>query len=166
MSLSKDQERLVANELRMNPKFRAWFISRTRFAGLESEIVLIRDDWPWYKSPKTGVQSETDILAVFQPKNGLDRFALHIENKAMNDKFQPNQPELYFERGNDWVGVEKWGSYKEFTCVLTAPFAFLEKHFKIARKFDAFVSHESLVRQISEFANPPPYKPIAMSMKA
>jgi hypothetical protein len=152
VSKSKDQERALGRALREDQRFCRWLLSRTRFRNCSARSILVRDDWPWYQSPRTGRQSETDILAVFQPEDGSRRFALHVENKTASDRFQPDQPALYRERGTDWIGVEKWGSYSEFACILTAPRAFCEKHFELARQFDYFVSHETLATRLPIFA--------------
>jgi hypothetical protein len=123
---AREQEQAFAAKVRSSPEFVSWLLGHTKFKGSEVEQVLVRSDNPWYQSRKTGRQSETDILLVFKNKNTGKNFAIHIENKRLRDKFQPDQPELYHERAADWLNVPKWGNYHDFECILIAPQVFID----------------------------------------
>ena len=148
---AKEQERAFAEKLRISPEFVNWFLSKTKFKDAVATPVLVRSDNPWYQSPTTGRQSETDILAVFEYKDRLERFAVHIENKTSKDSFRPQQAELYHERAKDWLNIQKWGNYQDYEVILIAPQQFYERHKVIASIFHRYVSHEELTRFLPEF---------------
>jgi hypothetical protein len=152
MPNAKGQERALGRMFRNSKPFVDWFLGQTKFNRIvDAEVVLIRDDWPWYQA-SDGSQSETDVLAVFRSTTTAERFALHIENKTAKDHFRVNQPENYLIRAKDWLGQEKWGNYQDFECVLVAPLTFANKHLEDVRKFNRFISHEALAEMIPEFA--------------
>jgi hypothetical protein len=134
-------------------EFSTWFLARTKFAGRRARIALLRSDHPWYQSKRTGVQSETDILIVIEDLDSGSRFALHIENKLANGKFEPNQPELYHERAKDWRFTPKWGNYDAYEVVLIAPRAFRDRNADKAAIFDVYVAHEELAWFVPEFGS-------------
>jgi hypothetical protein len=141
---AREQEQAFAAKVRNSPEFAKWLLRYTKFKGLDVEPILVRSDNPWYQSRKTGRQSETDILLVL--------FAIHIENKRLRDKFQPDQPELYHERAADWVGMAKWGNYHDFQCILLAPKGFIEINRPKADIFHNYITHEELSPFIVEFS--------------
>jgi hypothetical protein len=151
MVTAKDQERALRIKLETSEAFRNWFLSKTAFGGKPVKVVLARSDNPWYQSPTTGLQSETDVFVVFEYVDRPERFALHIENKRLRDKFRPKQPELYRERGKDWRHADKWGNYDEFQIVLTAPRRFYQRNKIDADRFDRCISHEDIAQYIPEF---------------
>jgi hypothetical protein len=155
---AKIQERALAEAIRDSAEFRDWFLSRTKFTGLSVEPVLVRSNNPWYASPVTGRQSETDVLAVFRVANTRLRFALHIENKTPKDRFQPDQPELYHERAKDWMLTEKWGMYSDYECILIATAEFVTKFESDAKKFDRILLTSEIAEYLEEF------RPVASSL--
>jgi hypothetical protein len=152
MVTAKEQERAFRLKLESSEAFRNWLLSKTGFAGAPVKLVLARSDNPWYESPATGVQSETDILLVFEYADRAERFALHIENKRLKDKFRPRQPELYQERANDWRNTSKWGNYDKFEVILIAPKQFYERYKNEAAKFHRYIPHEEIAPHVPEFA--------------
>jgi hypothetical protein len=149
---AREQERAFAEKIRTSPDFVAWLLSKTKFKGADVAVKLVRSDNPWYRSPTTGKDSETDILIVFEYLDHPIRFALHIENKRLNDTFRPNQPELYHERAKDWANVPKWGNYQDFEVLLISPQAFYEKNKEKSDIFDHYASHEEIANFVPEFA--------------
>jgi hypothetical protein len=152
MVTAKEQEHALRIKLERSEAFRNWFLSKTAFGGTPAKIVLARSDHPWYQSPTTGIQSETDILVVFEYASRPERFALHIENKRIRDKFRPQQLELYHERANDWRHTLKWGNYDKFEVILVAPRQFYERNKYKAVKFHRYISHEEIAPHVPEFA--------------
>jgi hypothetical protein len=102
----------------------------------------------WYRSPETGLDSETDIFLRFETANGR-AFALHIENKTQTGTFRKGQPESYRTRANDQK--ERW-RYDEFCIVLIAPSAFRERFADECNKFDTVISYEELAEHVSLFS--------------
>ena len=149
---ARDQERAFAAKIQESPAFVDWLLGQTKFAGTAVRIALVRSDNPWYRSKSTGIESETDILLVFERIDGLSRFALHIENKRMSDKFRPRQPQLYHERARDWMHMPKWGDYDDFEVVLIAPREFYRRNKEAADVFHRFIPHEQISEHVREFA--------------
>jgi hypothetical protein len=148
----KIQEKAFADKVRTSPEFVSWLLSKTKFKDANAVPVLVRSDNPWYQSRKTGRQSETDILIVFERQDGRERFALHIENKQAKETFQPNQPELYHERALDWMNESKWGSYQDFEVMLIAPQVFYTRHKEKADIFHRYVPHDEIAAFVPEFS--------------
>jgi hypothetical protein len=153
MATAKEQERALCDKLKSSESFRNWFLSKTAFAGEAVKVLQARSDNPWYQSPTTGIQGETDVFVVFEYVNRPERFALHIENKLLTDRFRPKQPELYLVRAEDWRRTPKWSNYDKFEIVLTAPRQFYERNKNDAVKFHRYISHEEIAPFIPEFAN-------------
>lgn len=147
----KDLDRAFERGLRETPGFLPWLLGQTKFAGCDFDIVLIRSDHPWYRSKLTGKDSETDILIVLRNKLTGRVFALHIENKLANGKFEPNQPENYKVRAQDWIGLMKFGAYEDYETILVAPAQFVEKNAHAASHFDRRIHHEAIARFLPEF---------------
>ncbi len=107
-----------ADALASNQIFRAWVLSRTKFAELadsarvlDREMVTRRSARYWWRSHYTescrcfGCSGqETDMFAIFEARTGL-RFALHVEVKHPGDKFNPqgHQAASYPVRAKCWV---------------------------------------------------------------
>jgi len=152
----------LAEGLRGDSSFAAWFFRQTRFHAEDAECIFVREDNPWGKvklqrqNPYSGVletlsrECETDILAVYESKGG-HRLALHIENKLATGSFTPLQPELYRERLTQWCMKAKLGMYIDATSVLVAPRAFYLRNQTAAQVFEAYVSHEDIAAFLPAF---------------
>ncbi len=147
----KELDRVLGAALRNDDGFLSWMLGR---AGLDStgvKRVLLRDDWPW-GAPK-GEQKifrETDILVVCENAEGV-RLALHIENKGPRTLFGVDQASDYPRRARAWAGVEKWGRYSTWKCVLVAPKAYAAKAPEECSYFDAHVTYEEVAERLPEF---------------
>ncbi len=159
----KELDVALENEFKTNSDFRRWFLSRTKFAMGEPQCVLSRSNHPWgpipytVTDPATGRQesltreSETDVLLVCCASSG-QRFALHIENKLANGRFEPLQAELYSPRGKHWLRREEYGYYEDFETILVAPCVFYECNKQsVDQHFDRFVAHEDIAAFIPLF---------------
>jgi hypothetical protein len=96
--------------------FRAWLLSKTKFADRIGTRVLIEEmesrrskEAVWWRTnfrlcdcQGCSGGRETDIFAVLEDQNG-ERFGLHIEIKHPHDLFHPNQAERYPMRAACWV---------------------------------------------------------------
>ena len=102
----------------------------------------------WYRSPETGLDSETDIFLRFEMTNG-PAFALHIENKTATGSFRKGQADAYRRRANDLK--ERW-RYEEYSIVLIAPAAFRQRFASECEKFDAFIPYEDIAEHIPLFS--------------
>ncbi|MFC4526234.1 hypothetical protein ISN76_19590 [Dyella halodurans] len=150
-------------ELKSNPGFADWFVSRTKFAGLGATYLWSRSNHPWGSVAHATVdeatgqtvtsikESETDVLVVFETPDGM-RFALHIENKTAAGSFEPLQPELYAPRARQWMGNPKYRSYTDYETVLVAPKVFYARNEAACGFFDRYVSHEEIGLFIPLFA--------------
>jgi hypothetical protein len=142
-------DQLFRMHLDLTPEFAPWLLSRTKFAGVNAKLVNEPWQFQWYRSPTTGIESETDIFLVFQRLDAPGRFALHIENKMANGKFTPNQPRLYHVRANDWMTKRR---YNDYETVLIAPRSFYAKYKTGAEEFHRYIPHEDIARFIPQFA--------------
>jgi hypothetical protein len=152
MVLAKEQESALRIKIESSEAFCNWFLSKTAFGGEPVKVVKARSDNPWYQSPTTGIQSETDVFVAFEYVTRPERFALHIENKRLRDRFRPKQPELYLERAADWRHKLDRGNYDKFEIVLIAPREFYERNKSEAVKFHRYIPHEEIALFILEFA--------------
>lgn len=148
----KELDQAFAVGLREDPGLLTWLVNQTKFAGCDFDIVLIRSDHPWYRSKLTGKDSETDILVVLKNRATGGVFALHVENKLVGGKFEPNQPETYKSRAQDWIGVKKFGAYSDYETILIAPAAFVERNAQGASHFDRRIHHEAIAAFLPAFA--------------
>lgn len=152
----KQLDKLFEAKIRDSEAFKRWFLGRTRFANRATSIVLTRSNHPWYKSRRTGKESETDILLVFKDIISDTIFAIHIENKLEGGRLTMDQAQTYSERALDWRNRDEYGRYDEYECILIAPRSFYNKNIDKAEIFDCFVPHEDISEYITAFA---PYFP-------
>jgi hypothetical protein len=158
----KDLDLALENAFKESPEFASWFLRRTKFSDIDAHYHWSRSDHPWgrialdWTNPETGVQevvikeSETDVLVVYMNKDGTT-YALHIENKKKDGKFEPLQPDMYPYRARQWLGNPKYCSYTDFQTVLVAPKEFYERNKSDADKFDCYVSYEDIAERIPDF---------------
>lgn len=148
----KELDQAFAAGLREDPGLLTWLVNQTKFAGCDFDIVLIRSDHPWYRSKLTGKDSETDILIVLKNRATEGVIALHVENKLAGGKFEPNQPETYKSRAQDWIGLKKFGAYSDYETILIAPAEFIERNAQEASHFDRRIHHEAIAAFLPIFA--------------
>jgi hypothetical protein len=148
----KELDRVLGAALRDDDEFLSWLLARVGFDPAGAQRVLLRDDWPWGK-PKGDqrIFRETDILLVCENADGV-RFALHLENKGPRRPFGVDQASDYPIRARAWAGVEKWGRYSIWKCVLVAPRAYAAKAPVECSYFDAHVTYEEVAERLPEFA--------------
>ena len=109
-----------ADALVSDSRFLSWVLSQTKFASFADEARLLHREMQakrsagaesWWRSHYTekcrceGCSGrETDLLAIFETTTGL-RFALHVEVKQPNDKFdsEKKQAERYSVRAQCWT---------------------------------------------------------------
>jgi hypothetical protein len=147
----KQLDKAIEEQFKKFDEFSNWFLNQTKFANRPSKLVFSRSNSPWHKSRLTGKESETDILVVFEETETSRRFAIHIENKLSNGRFEPSQPRQYHERAMAWIGNKKYSNYLDYEVVLVAPRAFYDRNKEEAGIFDRYVSHEDIARFIPEF---------------
>jgi hypothetical protein len=150
-TLEKQLDRLFESRIRESADFLEWFLGRTKFRERSARLILARADNPWYKSKNTGKDSETDIFLVFEDTISAERFAVHIENKMVGGRFTHRQPEMYYERAEDWRKTTKWENYDDYDVVLISPQSFYEAQKDGSKIFNSFVSHEDIAEYIREF---------------
>jgi hypothetical protein len=152
-------DKALDEALKGRPDFVGWLLGQTKFAGRGGTYHWSRSNHPWCRmkieAPEAPggfriVESETDVLAVFEAADGL-RCALHFENKLANGSFTPGQPDLYPVRARYWMNKTRYKSYTDFETVLVAPIAFRERNAAEAGKFDRFIAHEEIAPWISVF---------------
>ena len=158
--LDKALDHALINE----PSFTEWFLNQTKFANSGAKYLWSNSQHPWGRIPMDVVDpdtgetktikrdSETDVLVVFElPNKG--RFALHIENKRADGKFEDLQPESYPIRAQHWRGKEKYQNYTDFETILVSPHAFHQRNTEEAKHFDRFISYEDIADKIPLFAD-------------
>ena len=109
-----------AEALVSDPNFRSWLLRQTKFAEFAGNARLMDREMKakrsasaqsWWRSHYTEKcrcdgcgGRETDLLAIFEAAKGV-RFALHVEVKQPNDKFDPDkrQGERYSVRAQCWA---------------------------------------------------------------
>ena len=129
----RDIDLLLAEEFSVSPEFAPWFLGQTTtFKGVSAQVVDVFVS----KSDNTG---ESDLVVLFDEKDGGLRFALHIEDK-INAPLQPRQAARYRDRGEKGVAA---GEYDKFEVVLCAPAKYFQTHTG-ARDFDSRISYESV----------------------
>jgi hypothetical protein len=101
--------------------------------------------------PSHAKGQETDIFIVCEYGPERRRFALHVECKRGNGKFELDQAEAYRPRGNFMMNKPEFMSYSDFATVLIAPLAFLNAHATEAASFDTAISFEALGGFIPDF---------------
>ncbi len=158
----KDLDLALDAAFKESPQFVSWFLRRTKFANSGGRYHWSRSNHPWrpikldWINPVTGEhevvvrESETDILVVFKAEDG-SAFALHIENKKKDGKFEPLQPDMYPYRARQWLGDPKYRSYSDFQTVLVAPKEFYERNQSDVVKFDCYVPYEDIAAHIPLF---------------
>lgn len=158
----KDLDLALETAFKECPEFAHWFLQRTKFSDLNAQYHWSRSDHPWgritlnWKNPETGQQevvvkeSETDVLVVLKRQDD-STFALHIENKKKDGKFESLQPDMYPYRARQWLGNPKYCSYNDFQTVLVAPKEFYKRNTSEAVKFECYVPHEEIAEHIAIF---------------
>jgi len=147
----KELDRVLGAALRTDDQFLSWMFAKSNLPEQGWRRVLIRDDWPW-GAPKGDQKKfrETDVLVVCEDIHG-NRLALHIENKGIQRPFDPDQASDYPRRARAWVGVEKWGNYSQWKCVLIAPRDYTKRYPVDCSHFDVHVSYEEVAEQLPLF---------------
>lgn len=136
-------------ELKANPNFLSWLLSRTKFAN--RELLLDQSEpWQfrWYRDPNTGLDSETDIFLRFEEACAGKPIALHIENKPADGRFRVGQPEAYRPRAEYLKGKLR---YDDFQTVLLAPLSFQETFASECAHFDIMLPYEEIAGFVLEF---------------
>lgn len=168
MSLSEDDLcRLFAEKVRGSQSFAAWVIGQTKFEAYKLSARLLSDEqaakrphvahdrwwrhW-WRKLSETGEEGETDIFLVFE-KPSKGRFAIHVENKRLvGDKFTKGQAAgAYERRAASMLNDPKYLLHDDYTTLLIAPAAFIEKNAEFAANFSTRIPYESISTFIPEF---------------
>jgi len=164
MRTEKDLDRALEAALENDLAFGAWFLRQTRFQAVNARRVWSRSDNPWCRvtlplaNNQTGDielvarEGETDVLVVFETQDGR-RLGVHVENKLATGSFTPFQPEVYAARAQTWKRNPNYGNYDEWETVLLAPLAFYRRYTSEARKFGAFIAHESVAAYLPDFRN-------------
>jgi hypothetical protein len=167
--------RPIAEALRADPDFRAWFIGQTRFAGLASTARLLdaeqmtkrtRRSATWWRShyamkPYPYIdecgERETDLLAIFETPDGF-RFALHVEVKSPEDDFQIDQAQDYGRRAKCWMGPgrapQRVLEHADAATVLCCERRFAVRDPEQARFFESVVAFEDVAAHISPYPDP------------
>jgi hypothetical protein len=155
---------IFADGIRDAPEFRQWFLSKTKFAQhangcrlLHEEQMAIRPRSRWWRHwwcavPELSKDRETDVFMVFVVTGTDKRFALHVENKRDNYKFNPGQAAAYAPRARHMLNRPDYLSHSDFQTVLLAPVAFRNRYAAEADLFDIFISYEEVARFIPQFA--------------
>jgi hypothetical protein len=157
---------LFANKVMYPLEFRNWLLSHTKFENridhvriLEESEYMIRPrrfwwrHWWCYTDMPECSGKETDIFLVFEGIVDKKRFALHVENKLRNSKFEILQAACYAARGKHMINRPEFLLYSDFETMLIAPLGFRCRHKELADPFDRYVSHEEIAPFIAEFGS-------------
>lgn len=142
-------DRAFWGEANTNGEFLSWFLSRTRFAGRDFELIP-EEKWHqrWYRDPVTGQESETDITLFLRDRDTSEMVAVHIENKPAHRAWEPSQAQNYATRAANRMAA--WG-HSDFSTALIAPAAFVAGCLDKANHFDVVVTYEDIGAFIDAF---------------
>jgi len=156
----------VADELVVNPEFRRWVLSQTKFAAravgarlLHEEMLRARSKtakfwWRSHYSEKCTCPGcrgqEADLLAIFEDAAG-ERFALHVEVKHPGDSFKVDghQAEAYPIRARCWAGdaPEKVLGHSDATTMLLCSASRLGDYEQHRGHFGSVLTFETVAGQ-------------------
>jgi hypothetical protein len=146
------------------PEFMVWVLGKTKFAPLATacrllhrEQMAIRPRKQWWRHwwchvPELGMDRETDIFLVFEVSGGASRFAMHIENKRDNYRFNEGQAAAYAPRAKHMLDRPEFLDHSDFTTVLLAPRGFKERFEPDCAHFDVFIAYEEVSRFLPSFS--------------
>ncbi len=138
---------LFRNEIVRSPDFRDWLLGRTKFAGLDAELI----DEPWLsrRGDRGDSAPATGIFLVFR-QWGLDRrFALHVENRRRGDRLEPGDAARCLVQASRWHTCRQCDDYE---TLLMAPSALYERHRPEADRYQRYIAYEDVAEFIPEFA--------------
>lgn len=147
-------DHLFWNAISSNSEFRAWILSKSKFAGLSLELVgderSPTKHWHqrWYKDPDTKEESETDITLIFKEPESPRLFSIHIENKTPHRAWEKNQAENYPKRAAN--RKVKW-KHVDYEVALLAPRDHIENHPSEAKHFGFQLTYEEVGAYVPEF---------------
>lgn len=164
MNLSEDALcEIFADAVRDRGDFRLWLLSKTKFSSEASDCKLLHEEqmsirprrrwwrhW-WCHVPELKKDRETDIFMVFEVASSQRRFALHIENKKDNYKFNDGQAFAYAPRAQHMLNDPRFLSHCDFQTILLAPTSFQARYEADAALFDIFISYEEAARFLPSF---------------
>jgi len=164
--LSEDQLcEIFADGVRDVVTLRRWLLVKTKFAECADECRLLHEEqmsirrrrrwwrhW-WCAVPELAKQRETDIFMVFEAHSTRRRFALHIENKRDNYKFNPGQAAAYAPRARHMLNKSEYLSHSDFQTVLLAPKSFRDRYSDEAALFDVFIAYEEVAHFLPTFGS-------------
>lgn len=133
----RDIDLLLAEEFSVNPAFASWFVSLTKFAEREAEVVEVHVS-------KADTLGESDLIVVFESTN-RGRFALLIEDK-IDAPLQPDQALRYRQRAEKEV---KLGLCVDYQIILAAPRHYIEGYPGLDG-FDVKIAHEDIGAAIAD----------------
>jgi hypothetical protein len=164
MKLTEDQLcEIFAEGVKDVPEFSKWLLRKTKFAPfaaccrlLHQEQMEIRPRKQWWRHwwchvPELTKARETDIFMVFETIPGTDRFALHIENKRDNYRFNEGQAAAYGPRAKHMLGKIDFLSHTDFSTVLLAPRSFKARFEVDCALFDVFIAYEEVAHFLPVF---------------
>ena len=149
----RDIDLLLLEEFVATSEFRSWFLKQLELDQTASFLDISRSVFT-----KNG---ETDLDLSFQGKQGIIKIL--IENKV-DAAFQPDQPERYTERSNDY---RKNDNYQSVITVVIAPSVYFGNEI-VNYKFDYKITYESVLswfKESSKLGSRKDYK-IALLSKA
>ena len=131
----RDIDLLLAEEFMVSPEFAAWFLEKTKFAGIQATVVDV-------SVSKTDYTGESDLVILYEDTSGQARYAIHVENK-IDAPLQPEQEQRYRQRAEYEISQ---GEYLDYDLVLCTP-TFYRMNQACALSFDLCVFYE----EIAEF---------------
>jgi hypothetical protein len=90
---------------------------------------------------------------VFEVSPTGERFALHVENKRDNYRFNSGQAAAYAVRARGMLNRPEYLSHSGFQTILLAPSAFRARYRSEADLFDVFISYEEVGEFLPQFAS-------------
>jgi hypothetical protein len=164
MKLTEDQLcEAFAEGVKEIPEFSIWLLEKTKFAPfargcrlLHREQMAIRPRKRWWRHwwchvPELEKDRETDIFMVFEITCGANRFALHIENKRDNYRFNEGQAAAYAPRAKHMMGKAEFLSHSDFSTILLAPRCFKARFELDCALFDVFIAYEEAALFVPAF---------------
>lgn len=156
-----DLNEIFATKLAESHEFRAWLLSRTKFARLWPLARLLNEDQAransddkWWRNGSSEHRGDraTKMLFVFEVDQTMLRFALHVETLTRVEYLDVCDSSAFRRHALSMLNQPLYMNYLDFETVLLAPQALIIKDARTLN-FDRRVPFETIAGFVPEFAN-------------
>ena len=161
-SRNSELEQIFASALTESDDFRAWLLSRTKFARLwplvrlmQHEQQAARGDAPWWRNgpSETRLGAATKMLLVFEVEQTKLRFALHVETATDGTTLNAAKDNAYKKFAQSQLNQPRLFNYMDFETVLLAPQSLILSDGR-ALNFDRRIPFQTIAGFLPQFGGP------------